>query len=174
MAIKFLAEKLIRNIPDFPRVGDFSKDITPVFLDPAAYQEVIQKMSLEAKNQGAEALVGIESGGFLMAAPIALNLRLPLIVARKLSKIPGEKLSEEYATRQGTNTIEIHRDAIRAGQRIYVVDDLLATGATAAATARIIECLNGKVSGFGFFIELTHLHGRMNLLRYPINSLIEY
>lgn len=171
---KFLAESVIRDVPDFPKPGIMFKDITPVLQHPAAFAEVIDAMRDDAKSKDADVIVGIESRGFLFGVPIALSLGLPFVMARKLGKLPADKISEEYALEYGTNTVEMHCDSISPGQRAYVVDDLLATGGTAAAAARLIERLNGSVCGFGFMVELSFLGGRSNLLEYPITSLIEY
>lgn len=169
-----IAESLIRDVPDFPKPGILFKDIAPVLEHPAALQEAVHLLAEDAKARGAEAIVGIESRGFVFGAPIALDLGLPFVMARKLGKLPYDRITEEYALEYGTNTVEMHVDSIRPGMRAYVVDDLLATGGTAAAAARLVERLNGSVCGFGFLVELTFLNGRENLLGYPIHALIEY
>jgi adenine phosphoribosyltransferase len=169
-----LAEAHIRDVPDFPKPGIMFKDITPVLQHPAAFQEILDKLVIDARERGAEVIVGIESRGFLFGVPVALELGLPFSMARKLGKLPYDRITEEYALEYGTNTVEMHTDAIRPGQRAYIVDDLLATGGTAAAAARLVERLNGEVCGFGFMVELTFLNGRANLLGYPISALIEY
>lgn len=169
-----IAESLIRDVPDFPKPGIMFKDIAPVLEHPAALQEAVDLMAKDARGHGAEAIVGIESRGFVFGAPIALQLGLPFVMARKLGKLPYDRISEEYALEYGTNTVEMHVDSIRSGMRAYVIDDLLATGGTAAAAARLVERLGGSVCGFGFLVELTFLNGRDNLLGYPIDALIEY
>lgn len=169
-----LAETLIRNVPDFPKPGIMFKDIAPVLENPAALQEAVDLLAAQARKAGAEAIVAIESRGFVFGAPIALSLDIPFVMARKLGKLPYDRISEEYALEYGTNTVEMHVDSIRPGMRAYVVDDLLATGGTAAAAARLVERLNGKVVGFGFLVELTFLNGRGTLLEYPVQALIEY
>ncbi|MFQ3587846.1 MAG: adenine phosphoribosyltransferase [Fimbriimonadaceae bacterium] len=170
----YLAESMIRDVPDFPKPGIVFKDITPVLQHPAAFGEVIESLRDDARDKGADVVVGIESRGFVFGVPVALNLGLPFVPARKLGKLPYHRLTEEYALEYGTNSIEMHVDAIQPGQRAYVVDDLLATGGTAAAAGRLIERLNGTVVGFGFMIELTFLQGRSNLRGYPIHTLIAY
>lgn len=169
-----LAAKLIRDVPDFPKEGIMFKDVTPVLMDAKAMQEAVDLIAADAKAQGAEVIVGIESRGFIFGVPVALKLGLPFVMARKLGKLPADKIHEEYALEYGTNTVEMHTDSITAGQLAYVVDDLLATGGTAAASARLVERLGGKVCGFGFLVELSFLGGRQNLLGYPIHALIEY
>lgn len=169
-----LAEKYIRDVPDFPKPGILFKDITPILHAPAAYAEVIDVMAAAARARGAEAIVGIESRGFIFGAPVALQLGLPFVMARKFGKLPYEKISEEYALEYGTNIVEMHMDAVEPGQRAYVIDDLLATGGTAAATARMIQRLNGHVAGFGFLIELSFLPGREVLSGFPIDTWITY
>lgn len=150
------------------------KDIAPVLEHAAALQEAVDLMAADAQERGAQAIVGIESRGFVFGAPIALQLGIPFVMARKLGKLPYDRISEEYALEYGTNTVEMHVDSIKPGQQAYVVDDLLATGGTAAAAARLVERLGGEVCGFGFMVELTFLEGRSALRGYPICSLIEY
>jgi len=172
--IDLLARNLVRDVPDFPKPGILFKDITPVLDDPSAFKEVCDRLSADAKAQGAEAIVGIESRGFIFGVPVALQLGVPFVMARKLGKLPYDRITEEYALEYGTNTVEMHVDALKPGQRAYIVDDLLATGGTAAAAVRLVERLGGVVCGFGFMIELTFLSGRENLLGYPITALLEY
>ncbi len=169
-----LAENLIRNVPDFPQPGIMFKDLSPVLQHPAALQEVVDLLAADAKAKGAEVIVGVESRGFVLGVPVALQIGLPFTMARKLGKLPADKIREEYALEYGTNVIEMHTDSISPGQRAYVVDDLLATGGTAAATIRLVERLNGNVCGLGFMVELGFLMGRENLLGYPVESLIRY
>lgn len=171
---ELLAQSYIRDVPDFPKEGILFKDIAPVLQHPAAMAEVIELMTEDAKASGAEVIVGIESRGFLFGVPISMKLGLPFSMARKLGKLPYDRISEEYALEYGINTVEMHTDAVSPGQRAYVVDDLLATGGTAAAAARLVERLNGQVVGFGFMVELTFLNGRGNLLGYDIHALLAY
>lgn len=170
----FLATSLIRDVPDFPKPGIMFKDIAPVLQHPAALAEVVQLLTQDAKAKGAEVIVGIESRGFIFGVPVAMSLRVPFAMARKLGKLPYDRITEEYALEYGTNTVEMHVDSVNPGQDAYVVDDLLATGGTAAAAARLVERLGGEVCGFGFMVELAFLEGRQNLLGYPIHALIEY
>jgi adenine phosphoribosyltransferase len=171
---ELLAKAYIRDVPDFPKEGIMFKDIAPVLQHAAAFQEAVDLMAADAKAKNAEVIVGIESRGFVFGTPIALQLGLPFSMARKLGKLPYERITEEYALEYGTNTVEMHTDAISPGQRVYVIDDLLATGGTAAAAARLTERLGGNVCGFGFLVELSFLNGRQNLLGYPIHALIDY
>lgn len=172
--MSLLAEKLIRDVPDFPKPGILFKDVSPVILSAPAMHEVTALLAEDAKARGAEVIVGIESRGFIFGVPVAMQLDLPFALARKLGKLPADKIKEEYALEYGTNTIEMHTDAIQPGQRAYIVDDLLATGGTAAASARLVERLNGSVCGFGFLVELDFLMGRENLSGYAVTSLIRY
>lgn len=171
---ELLAQSYIRDVPDFPKPGILFKDIAPVLQHPAAMAQVVDLLAQDAKARGAEVIVGIESRGFVFGTPVALQLELPFAMARKLGKLPYDRITEEYALEYGVNTVEMHTDAISPGQRAYVIDDLLATGGTAAAAARLIERLNGSVCGFGFMVELSFLNGRENLLGYHIQSLISY
>src|SRR5690349_18316036 len=156
---ELLAAGLIRDVPDFPKPGIVFKDIAPILQSPAAMAEVLDLLAGNAKEKGAEAIVGIESRGFIFGVPVAMQLGLPFVMARKLGKLPYDRISEEYALEYGTNTVEMHTDSVNPGQRAYVIDDLLATGGTAAAAARLVERLNGAVAGFGFVVELTFLEG---------------
>ncbi|MEX2243807.1 MAG: adenine phosphoribosyltransferase [Fimbriimonadaceae bacterium] len=168
------AQTLIRDVPDCPKPGIVFKDITPILQDPQAMTEVVGLLTQDAREKQAQAVVGIESRGFLFGVPVAMALGVPFIMARKLGKLPYDRISEEYALEYGTNTVEMHTDSVTPGQKAYVVDDLLATGGTAAAAARLIERINGTVCGFGFVVELTFLEGRKNLRGYDICALIEY
>jgi len=169
-----LAEALIRDVPDFPKPGILFKDITPVLEDPAAFQEVIDLLVEDAKAKGAEVIVGIESRGFVFGTPLALQAKLPFAMARKLGKLPYEKITEEYALEYGTNIVEMHIDAIKPGQKAYIVDDLMATGGTAAAARNLVARLGGEVVGFGCMIELTFLDGRKSLEDIPVHALLQF
>jgi adenine phosphoribosyltransferase len=171
---ELLAASLVRDVPDFPKPGILFKDITPVLEHPDALQEAADLIMEDARAKGAEVIVGIESRGFIFGIPVSLGLKAPFAMARKLGKLPYKKISEEYALEYGTNTVEMHVDSIKPGQRAYIVDDLLATGGTAAAAARLVERLGGTVCGFGCLIELTFLQGRENLLGYPVLALMEF
>jgi len=170
---ELIAETLIRDVPDFPKPGIVFKDITPVLQSPAAMAEVVEHLAQRAKEHRPDVIVGIESRGFIFGTPVAMALGVPFVPARKMGKLPYDRISEEYALEYGTNTIEMHTDSINPGQRAYIIDDLLATGGTAAAAARLIERLNGHVVGFGFLVELGFLQGRSLLAGHSIDSLIE-
>jgi adenine phosphoribosyltransferase len=167
-----LAERLIRDIPDFPRPGILFKDITPVLADPRAMREIIDRFIEYASIKKPGLIVGIESRGFVLGMPLALEMGLPFVPVRKLGKLPYQAIHEEYALEYGINTLEMHVDAIHEGDRTLVVDDLLATGGTASAAKRLIERLGGTVEGFCFLIELNFLHGRLALPKNDILALI--
>jgi len=167
-----LAESLIRDVPDFPRPGILFKDITPVLADPAAMKEVIDRFIEFAAPKSPTAIVGIESRGFVFGMPLALEMNLPFVPVRKLGKLPYRTIHEEYDLEYGTNTVEIHEDALKPGDRVIIVDDLLATGGTAAASKRLVNRLGGRVEGFAFLIELEFLHGRLALANDDILALI--
>lgn len=169
-----LAVQFIRDVPDFPKPGILFKDITPVLQQPNAFQQVVDLIAENARIRKAEVIVGIESRGFIFGAPIALKLGLPFTMARKLGKLPYDRISEEYSLEYGTNTVEMHTDSLAQGAKAYIVDDLLATGGTAAAALRLVERLGGQVCGFGFMVELAFLNGRSQLPNNSIDSLIVY
>ena len=169
-----LASSLIRDIPDFPKPGILFKDITPVLSNYAAFQEVIDRNVDWASSKAPDLIVGIESRGFVFGTPVALAMGLGFVPIRKIGKLPHETIREEYGLEYGTNAMEVHRDAIQPGQRVLIVDDLLATGGTAAASARLVETLGGKVVGFSFLIELAFLDGRAALPGYDIQALLKY
>ena len=174
MPHRLKALSLIRDIPDFPKPGILFKDITPVLADGDALGEVVGALTRSAGKLAPDAIAGIESRGFLFGAPIAHAMNIGLIPIRKVGKLPYKTIKEEYALEYGTATVEIHDDAIRPGQRIVIVDDLLATGGTAAAAAKLVERVGGVVAGFVFLIELPFLGGRARLEGYPIEALISY
>ena len=164
----------IREIPDFPVEGILFRDITTLLQDSVAFRAAIDGLHQRVRHIGAEVVVGMESRGFVFAAPLAYLLGVGFVPVRKLGKLPGDTLSVEYELEYGTNTLEIHRDAIGPGQRVLVVDDLLATGGTVAATVDLIRQLGGVVVGSAFLIELEALGGRERLDGHPVISLITY
>ena len=164
----------IRNVPDFPKAGILFYDITTLLKDKDAYHEAIQLMLAPHKDEGIDIVVGMESRGFIFSAPMAYELGVGLVPVRKLGKLPAETLSVEYALEYGSNTLEIHRDAIEPGQRVLIVDDLLATGATVGGTIQLIERLNGEVVGLAFLVELDFIKGRDRLTGRRVTSVIKY
>ena len=174
MAKQLMAASLIRDIPDFPKTGIIFKDITPILQNPNAFAEVIQGFADYADRVKPDMIVGVESRGFILGAPTALKIGKGFIPVRKIGKLPHETIQAEYSLEYGTNAVEMHRDAIQPGQRVLIVDDLLATGGTAAASARLVEELGGQVVGIVFLIELTFLNGREKLAGYDVESFITY
>jgi adenine phosphoribosyltransferase len=164
----------IRDVPDFPKPGIVFKDITPLLADPVAFSSVIDEIVVHFGRGNVDKVVGIEARGFILAAPVAYHFGAGFVPVRKAGKLPHETEAEEYALEYGTATIEIHRDAIRAGERVIVVDDVLATGGTARATARLIERLGGKVIGIACLMELTFLNGRKAISDYDFHTLLQY
>jgi adenine phosphoribosyltransferase len=164
--------RLIRDVPDFPRKGIVFKDITPLLLDPEAFAAAVRQLAARAERP--EAVVAVESRGFVFGAALALHWKVPFVPARKFGKLPSTTVREVYSLEYGEDTLEIHRDALRAGERVAIVDDLLATGGTAAAAARLVEQLGATVAGLLFLIELRGLGGREKLAPRPVEALIEY
>jgi adenine phosphoribosyltransferase len=164
----------IREIPDFPKPGILFYDITTVLKDPAAYKEAIDLMLEPYRDTPVDIVVGMESRGFIFSAPMAYELGTGFVPVRKLGKLPAETITVEYALEYGSNTLEIHRDAIQPGQRILIVDDLLATGGTVQGTIDLVERLKGEVVGLGFLVELDFLKGRERLEGRKVTSVIRY
>ena len=164
----------IRDIKDFPTEGILFKDITTLLKDGPAFRRVIDLLAERYQKERVEVVVGIESRGFIFAGALAHQLDAGFVPVRKLGKLPGKTIEVEYELEYGRDALAIHEDAIRAGQRVLAVDDLLATGGTMAATLRLIDLLGGQVVGVAFLIELGFLHGRQKLKDYPLHSLIVY
>ena len=164
---------LIRDVPDFPKQGIVFKDITTLLKVPGAFHQVIDEMYDAVKDDQIEVVVGMESRGFIFAGALAYRLNAGLVPVRKLGKLPHHTLSIEYALEYGTNTLEVHRDAIEAGQRVLIVDDLLATGGTVAATVDLVQQLKGNVVAAAFLIELPFLEGRKQLRDVKVVSLLQ-
>jgi len=164
----------IRDVPDFPKEGILFKDITPLLQNPEAFRQSLDEITSAYQDAQIDIVVGIESRGFIFAAPVADRLGAGFVLVRKLGKLPSNTIAAEYALEYGTNTIEIHTDAIKPGQRVLIVDDLLATGGTVGATAKLVEQLGGIVVGLHFLIELKFLDGRARLPQYEVAALIEY
>ncbi len=165
-------ERFIRDVPGFPRPGIVFKDITPLLADPGAFAEALERMA--APLAPPQAVVAVESRGFLFGAGLALRWQVPLVPARKPGKLPAATLHEAYALEYGEDALELHADALRPGQGAVVVDDLLATGGTARAAARLVERLGARVTGMTFLVELTGLGGRERLAGYPVHSVLRY
>ncbi len=165
---------LIRNIPDFPVPGIQFKDITPLLQNGEALKQAIDALASRYEGRALDAVVGIESRGFIFSAPLAYRLGIGLIPIRKPGKLPWETFAVEYELEYGSNKLEMHRDALRPGARVIVVDDVLATGGTVAAACQLVEMAGAVVEEAAFLIELTFLHGRERLAKYPVFSMIQY
>ncbi len=166
--------RLIREIPDFPKPGILFYDITTLLKDSRGLKLAVNRMSEALANQPIDVVIGVEARGFIFAPPLAYQLGAGFVPVRKPKKLPGEVERISYDLEYGSDTLEIHRDAIQPGQRVVIADDLLATGGTAAATAALVEKLGGEVVGLTFLVELTFLGGREKLARYPVTSLLTY
>lgn len=164
----------IRSVPDFPVKGILFYDITTMLKNPDALKYSIDQMAEHYREAGIDVIVGIESRGFIFGMPLAYQLGVGFVPIRKPGKLPAETIAENYALEYGTNTLEIHVDSIGPGQRVLVVDDLLATGGTAKATCNLVEKLGGSVAGLAFVIELNFLKGRDRLQGYDIFTLLNY
>jgi adenine phosphoribosyltransferase len=164
----------IRDIPDFPIPGIVFKDITPLLRDPRAFQAAIDEIVNRVRGLKPDLIVGMESRGFIFAAPVAYQLGVGFVPVRKLGKLPHQTVRVTYTLEYGTSTLEVHRDAIAPGQRVLIVDDLLATGGTVGATIQLVQELGGVVVGTAFLVELTFLQGRSRLSGYEVVSLIQY
>lgn len=167
-------KQLIREIPDFPKPGILFYDITTLLKDKQGLHITIDALCSQYQNQGIDIVLGIEARGFIFAPAIAYALNAGFVPVRKPKKLPAACERVEYALEYGADILEVHRDAIQPGERVLIVDDVLATGGTAAATARLVEKLGGKVAGLGFVIELDFLHGRDKLASYDLFSLLHY
>ena len=164
----------IRDIPDFPIPGILFRDITTLLKDPVAFREAVELMVSPFTDQKIDVVVGVESRGFIFATPVAFALNAGFVPVRKVGRLPAPALRAEYELEYGTNTIEIHKDAIQVGQRVLVVDDLLATGGTAVAAVDLVKQLGGEIIGLSFLIELTDLHGRKRLAGEVVHSAVKY
>ena len=165
---------LIRSIPDFPIPGILFRDVTPLLKDKAAFRAAVDLMSASYANAKVDYVVAIEARGYIFGAPIAYKLGAGFIPVRKPGKLPYEKINVDYELEYGTNTLEMHADALANGERVLVVDDLLATGGTAAATAQLLQKFGAHVVGFAFLVELKELGGRAKLPGVDVRSFVEY
>ena len=164
----------IRSIQDYPKEGILFRDITTLLKDKDAFKLAIDKMAEQVKDKKVDLVVGAESRGFLIGSALAYKMNCGFIPVRKKGKLPYKTISEEYALEYGTDTLYMHEDAIKKGDNVLVVDDLIATGGTALAMIKMIEKLGGNVVGSSFLIELEELNGRKEIEKYPINILIKY
>lgn len=167
-------KKVIREVKDFPQPGIGFKDITTLMQDGEAFKYTIDQFIKDLKDKEVDVIVGPEARGFLMGTPVAYGLGIGFVPVRKPGKLPHETERYEYGLEYGTDVLEIHKDAIKPGQRVAIVDDLLATGGTMEAAAKLIEKLGGEVVSMQFLIELEFLKGREKLSQYDINSLLKY
>ena len=167
-------QALIRDVPDFPEPGVVFKDITPVLANPIAFSTIVDLIVVHFGRGNVDKVVGIEARGFILAAPVAYHFGAGLVPVRKAGKLPHETLGEEYALEYGTASIEIHKDAVSPGERVLVVDDVLATGGTARAAASLVERIGGNVCGIACLIELDFLKGREKLEGRDLLTLIHF
>jgi adenine phosphoribosyltransferase len=166
-------EPYIRDIPDFPKEGIVFKDITPLLASPSAFNLCLDGFDAVC-TEDVEVVVGIESRGFIFGAALAARKRIPFVPARKPGKLPAETVRVEYALEYGTDSLEIHKDALRKGQKVLIVDDLLATGGTAKACGELVQQLGAEVSAYGFVIDLAFLGGAAKLAPAHVHTLIRY
>ncbi len=173
-AIVSEVRRTLRDVPDFPKPGVLFRDITPVLANPALFGRVMMALALPFEGQGITHVVSIESRGFILGAPVALELGAAFVPVRKPGKLPAATLREDFMLEYGTDSLEIHTDALRGSKGVLIVDDVLATGGTAAATCRLVERAGGKVFACSFLIELTALKGRKALKGIRTESLVTY
>ena len=174
---KKLREKFygaIRDVPDFPKKGIVFKDITPLLLNPGLLDAAVQQICDGFQGANVEKVMAIESRGFIFGAPVALRLGAGLVLARKAGKLPWKRHRVEYALEYGTDVIEVHVDSILKGERVLVVDDVLATGGTAEAAGRVVEQAGGRLVGMAFLLELDFLNGRQRLKGIDVRALLSY
>ncbi len=166
--------ELIRDVPNFPKPGIVFKDITPLLAHPAGFALAIEYMTQPYRHVQVDLVVGVESRGFIFGTALARNLSTGFVPVRKPGKLPHDTHSEEYALEYGTDRVEVHRDAIQPGDRVLLVDDVLATGGTMSACCRLVRALGGHIVGVAVLIELTFLNGRSQLQGYPVHSVLKY
>lgn len=174
--ISFKLSSIIRDVPDFPKPGILFKDITPLYADPLILKECIDEIALQFRNVKIDAVAGIEARGFLTGILLAQKLQLPFVPIRKAGKLPADKISTSYELEYGSATIEMHRDAVRPGMQVLVHDDVLATGGSALAAARLLKEGGAHISGFSFLVNLSFLGGtpKLEQLGKPVHSLISF
>ena len=167
-------KRMIREVPDFPKKGILFYDITTLLKDKTGLATLIDKLSEHYISEDVDLVLGMEARGFIFAPALAYALGAGFVPVRKPKKLPSDRVSVSYALEYGTDSLEIHRDAIEKGQRVLIVDDLLATGGTAEATAKLAESLGARIAGLGFVVELSFLKGREKLKQYEVMSLLRY
>ncbi len=167
-------EALVRAIPDFPQKGVIFRDITPLLCDPEAFGRVIPALWAPWEGERIDKVLGVEARGFILAAPVALHMSAGFVPVRKPGKLPHEVEQEEYELEYGTDAVEVHRDAISPGDRVLIVDDVIATGGTAAAVVRLVEKLGGEVAGLSFLIQIVALGGMSRLSGYRAHALLAF
>ncbi len=167
-------KKLIREVPDFPKPGILFYDITTLLKDPVGLHRAVDALAEHYLKRKIDRVVGIEARGFIFAPMVAYRLNAGFVPVRKVKKLPAEVARATYNLEYGQDALEIHRDAISEGHEVLIIDDLLATGGTAAAVAQLVESLGGRVSGIGFLIELEFLKGREKLPKYELHSILKY
>jgi adenine phosphoribosyltransferase len=171
--VRALSEK-IRDVPNFPKEGILFKDITTLLQDAGAFRQAVDMMAATYRGKAVDLVVGVESRGFIFGGALAYLLRAGFVPVRKEGKLPGQKISEAYALEYGSAVLEIHKDAIKPGQSVVIVDDLLATGGTAKTTASLVQQLGGRVVGISFLIELKFLKGAQSLSEYNVVSHLKF
>jgi adenine phosphoribosyltransferase len=167
-------KQLIREVPDFPKPGILFYDITTLLKNKVGFATLVDRLSEHYVDQKVDLVLGMEARGFIFAPALAYRLNAGFVPVRKVGKLPAETVKFDYALEYGTNSLELHKDAIQPGQRVLIVDDLLATGGTAKATAHLAEMLGAYIAGLGFVVELDFLNGREQLKGYEVMSLLHY
>jgi len=167
-------KKFIRDVPDFPKPGIVFKDITTLWKDPKAFASVLKDLAKGWKGKKIDKIVAVESRGFIVGSALALLLKCGFVPVRKKGKLPAETISETYELEYGTDTLFMHKDAVGPGETVLIVDDLIATGGTCSAAARMVEKLGAKIAGFAFLVELSFLNGKDKIKGYTVKTLIRY
>jgi len=169
-----LLEKSIRNIPDFPKKGILFRDVTTLIQNKDAFKKSVDLLAKKYKGKGIDKVVGVEARGFIFGAAVAHRIQAGFVPVRKKGKLPAKTISTTYQLEYGTDTLEIHQDAIRPNEKVLIIDDLLATGGTVKAVIDLVNQLGGKISGIGFIIELVDLKGKDKFKEYPVFSLVKF
>ena len=164
----------IRDVKDFPKKGIVFKDITPIIRDAVTFDRVLAAMEAYARNRGVDLVAGIESRGFIFGAPLAARLEVGFVPVRKIGKLPWKTVKQSYKLEYGSDTVELHKDAVEKGQRVLIVDDLLATGGTLMATCKLVEKMKGIVAGCALLVELSFLGGRKKLGKRDVFAVVKY